>query len=243
MKKPPTLNISWALSAVLCFWFLFLHAPVFLFRKDHIEPLLYAHLVGVYAVYLACVHNAIITPSLFGGAAKPFHVWGGRIGLVLGVIGFVLGFYLTWFVYDPMEDSTFSIAITIGGLSQMQAEFCGYRSIQRYKATKLLIEQGGYDSGDGGTREKLFALEDELDRHLTDHVKWMLNLFVMACGIPAIIRLAEMIGTASIFPLIATTYCLGLGMERPIRARIQRKRAMERGLDYGEEAELAAANK
>ena len=64
------------------------------------NPLVYPHLIGAYSIYLVCVHNTLLTPSTFKGAARLFHIWIGRIGLVLGVIGFITGAILVWFIYD-----------------------------------------------------------------------------------------------------------------------------------------------
>lgn len=229
MKLPPTLNPSWALSTALCVWFLFIHTPVFLLRKETIEPLLWVHFVGVYSVYLACVHNTLLTPSAFGGAARPFHVWGGRIGLVLGVVGFLTGVYMTWVMLDPMENLGFSFGITSGGIAQMQCQIVGYRAIQNYKAVKRRIEEGDYGESDSGCDlEELLALEDEQDAHLSLHIRAMVNLFVMACGIPALIRVCERIGNAYLLPLIATTYVLGYFMTKPIATRMKAKRLAER---------------
>lgn len=45
---------------------------------------------SIHSVYLVCVHNTLLTPSTFKGAARPFHIWIGRVGLLLGVLGFVI---------------------------------------------------------------------------------------------------------------------------------------------------------
>jgi len=77
------------------------------------------------------VHNTLFTPSVFGGAARPYHVFIGRVGLILGVLGFTFGAYLAW---CPVEDYSFSIPITIGGILQVNAQRIGYAAIQEYKA-------------------------------------------------------------------------------------------------------------
>ena len=122
---PPSMTISWVISTGFCFWFLWIHAPVVLSAKDYIEPLLYFHLVGAYSIYMACAHNTLLTPSSLGGAARPFHVWIGRIGLLLGVMGFLTGAILTWFIMDYTQSWGFSIGITYGGLEQMRAQITG----------------------------------------------------------------------------------------------------------------------
>ena len=222
-EVPPTLNASWVLSTVLCFWFLFIHSPIVLFRKDSIEPLLYVHLVGAYSIYLVCVHNTLLTPSTFGGLARPFHIWGGRIGLVLGTIGFFSGCVLTWIVLDPQDDMGFSIGITIGGISQILCQVFGYRSIRLFQEVRAKIKAKEYKNS-----EELLILEDEQDKHLCVHVIFMVNLFVQACGVPAAIRLGGMMGVIATVLLILLLICLSYFMAQPILKKIKAKRANER---------------
>ena len=101
---PATLDLHWVLGTCLCIWFLWIYAPVILAAKDYIPSLLYIHLFGVYSIYMACVHNTLLTPSTFGGAARPFHIAIGRLGFILGIVGFVSGFILTW-----LSDETYDI--------------------------------------------------------------------------------------------------------------------------------------
>ena len=35
-------------------------------------------------ISLACIHNSLLTPSLFDGQARPFHVYVGRVGMLAG---------------------------------------------------------------------------------------------------------------------------------------------------------------
>jgi hypothetical protein len=51
-------------------------------------------------MWCVCAHNTLLIPSTFNKADRPFHVWFGRIGLILGTVGFVSGTILTWFIYD-----------------------------------------------------------------------------------------------------------------------------------------------
>ena len=229
IQIPPTLNAPWVLTTAICIWFLFIHAPVVLVARyaHHLRPLLKVHLIGAYSVYLTCVHNALLTPSALGGAARNFHIWIGRVGLVLGVIGFVSGFYMVWFEhFDDTQDSDmgFKIGITIGGFSQMQAQIVGIRAIKLFQKTKARLQAGEY-----ATPEEKRELEDAQDHHLIMHVANMASLFAMACGIPALIRITETIGQAYLVPLIALAYGLGLGMIWPIRKKIKAKRMAKRG--------------
>ena len=83
---PPTFNIPWVIATSLCVWFLFIHAPIAISSADFFKPrLFWIHMVGVSSIYLVCAHNTLLTPSTLGGRSKPFHVWAGRIGLLLGV--------------------------------------------------------------------------------------------------------------------------------------------------------------
>ena len=233
-KVPPTLNISWVLATSICIWFLFIHAPPYLLAKDYIQPLLYVHLFGAYSVYLACVHNTLLTPSTFGGAARPFHIWIGRAGLVLGVFGFITGFILTWFIYDASNDLGFSIGITYGGVAQMHVQIMGYRAIRRYQDFKSQIEAGEYENQD-----ELIALEDEQDTQLSIHIVAMINLFALACGIPALIRVGAAIGNAYLPLLFVGAYGISYLMAKPIMNKLKASRAAARGEGLtSEESEL-----
>ena len=130
--------------------------------------------------------DTLLTPTTFKGAARLFHIWIGRIGLVLGIMGFITGAILVWFIYDHTENWGFSIGITFGGIQQMVAQYRGYKAIQSFQNIKLRISSGEYNS-----EEKLIALQDEKDKQLSLHIENMVVLFIMACGIPALIRISE----------------------------------------------------
>ncbi len=88
-------------------------------------------------------------------------------------------------------------------------------------------------------QQELFALEDEQDEHLSIHIINMINLFVLACGIPGLIRLIGAIGGIFLLPSIIGIYYLSFFMTQPIMEKMKAKRASERGLfDEGEDAEL-----
>ena len=223
-KLPPTFNIPWVIATALCVWFLFIHAPITISSDKYFKPrLLWVHLFCVYTIYLVCAQNTLFTPSTLNGAARPFHIWAGRIGLILGVVGFYTGFVLTWFIMDPQEDLGFSIGITYGGVAQMQAQYMGYRAIKRYQKVKAKIEAEEYQN-----QQELLTLEDEQDEHLSNHITWMINLFVLACGIPAMVRLAG-IDPMYLIPSIISLYFVSYFMAQPIKERVKAKRVFQRG--------------
>jgi len=196
----------------------------FLLSQEHIKPLLYVHLIGAYSIYLVCLHNTLFTPSTLGGAARPFHIWAGRIGILLGIMGFYTGIVLTWFILEPAQNLGFSIGITYGGIAQMHLQFLGYRAIRRFQKVKAKIEAGEFEN-----QRELLSLEDEQDEYLVIHITSMINLFVFACGIPALMRLGEVIGYIFLLPLITIMPCVSYFMVRPIIERMRTKRASERG--------------
>mmetsp|Transcript_54116 Transcript_54116/g.114971 ORF Transcript_54116/g.114971 Transcript_54116/m.114971 type:complete len:231 (+) Transcript_54116:52-744(+) len=214
-------NPYWAIATCLCIWFLCIHAPVVLSAKDHIRPLLYLHLVGAYSVYAACVHNTLVTPT----KSRPFHVWIGRFGLVLGVVGFITGFVLVWFINNFRQNYGFSIGITYGGMAQMQLEFVGYRAIRRFQKIKAQIAACEYKS-----EQELLALQDEQDAQMKVHVQSMMNLFVLACGIPALMRICDAAGYAYLPLLLILAFCLSHLMTRPFLEKMKATRLSERNV-------------
>lgn len=203
MNVSKNVNLSWIAATGLAVWFLFWHAPVF-WKNRHIlqtprDVVLAVHIVAAGIVYLACAHNCLVTPSVHP-LAKVSHTWIGRLGLLTGIIGFSLGTYLTWSRLtmgggaEAVEGSTtlgFSIPITIGGILQIICELRGFRAIRHYKSLRTMIEQlqlTGRSTCDYG--DELRKLREAQDGALRSHIDNMLSLFVMACGIPAGIRLA-----------------------------------------------------
>lgn len=224
---------SWVAATALCIWFLWIHAPTFLSTKDYIQPLLYFHLIGVYSIYLICVHNTMLTPSALNGAAKPFHIWLGRVGLILGVFGFATGFILVWFVYDFSQNWGFSIGITYGGFAQMQLEILGWKSIKKFQMIKAQINAGEYKD-----REELVLLQDEQEAQLTAHIQSMIRLFVLACGIPALLRICDVVGYGYLPLFLIIVYSLTYFMTRPFLKRMEDKRTSERNHGNSEYAQL-----
>ena len=220
-EVPETLNIYWVLGTCLCVWFLWIHSPAVLLAEDFIPPLLYIHLFGVYTIYMACVHNTLLTPSTFGGAARPFHIWVGRFGLILGVIGFVSGFILTWLTNQTYPLS-FTIGITSGGIGQMFAEVGGYKAIRKYKEIKAQLEAASPHMDD----EERFRLEDEQDKNLIIHISTMIILFFLACGIPALMRVTD--SSLWLFLFIFSAYFCAIALSKVYADKILNKRRTER---------------
>jgi hypothetical protein len=205
-------TVFWAGATGLGLWFFLLHAPVALKGRHVIgDPLFVTHLLGAGSIYFACMHNSLLNPSL-GRFVRFCHVNLGRIGFVLGVVGFVTGFILTW-TRVGMTNPGFSIGITIGGFSQMYAQYSGYQAIQRYRRLKgqeEILNSGSYVTpadarppvspnsarqGDSSLSSSaaLALLADQKEEAIRQHVSAMIPLFVCACGIPAIIRVSEKI--------------------------------------------------
>ena len=169
-----------------------------------------------------CTHNTLLTPSTFKGAARKFHLWIGRIGLLLGVMGFVTGAILVWFIYDYTENWGFSVGITFGGIQQMIAQYRGYKAIRSFRNIKLQIVSGEYKG-----EKELIILQDEQDKQLSIHIENMVALFVMACGIPALIRISEAY-EINILILIGIANVLNIAMSKPLLNGIKTRRIDDR---------------
>ena len=208
-------NLFWTAGTGLAIYFLFVHAPQYLSSfggVSNISPTLWIHLVGVYPIYLACIHNTLITPTTFKKWAKPLHIWIGRIGLTMGVVGFVTGVILEWTTLDR-ENLGGAIGVTIGGTIQMTAQFFGYRAIKRHQDFKKKIsklqqeaqveqkntiadDENGCPNDDvnnNNNNKDEIEIIDELkikrDSALISHVYNMLGVFLLGCGIPSLNRL------------------------------------------------------
>jgi hypothetical protein len=143
-------NPYWGAVTGLAFWFLLWHTPTF-WKNRHIsrDLVLAVYIVAAGTIYLACVHNCLITPSLHP-IAKISHTWIGRLGLLSGIVSFSLGFFLAWSRLALLGSSStdddavvvgsttlgFSIPITIGGILQIVCEVQGFRAIRKFKRIK-----------------------------------------------------------------------------------------------------------
>jgi hypothetical protein len=203
---PSTLHYGWVAATALCVWFLLYHAPRVLRERDsRIAPLLWVHLVGAYGIYMGCVHNALLTPSVVGAA---WHKWVGRVALVLGVVGFTAGFLYTWWWWsDVNQNLPFAIGVTMGGIAQISSQYLGYvhiKEYQRYRDLLLSLEQESgvvaaaaaavpnkATSATSARDEKAAVYRAARDVALEKHIANMISLLMMACGIPALVRLAE----------------------------------------------------
>jgi hypothetical protein len=203
---PSTLHYGWVAATGLCVWFLLYHAPRVLRERDsRIAPLLWVHLVGAYGIYMGCVHNALLTPSVVGAA---WHKWVGRVALVLGIVGFTAGFVYTWWWWSDVDQNLpFAIGVTMGGMAQISSQYLGYvhiKQYQRYRDLLLSLEQESGvvaaaaaavpNNATNATRardEKAAVYRAARDVALEKHVANMISLLLLACGIPALVRLAE----------------------------------------------------
>jgi len=138
-------------------------------------------------------------------------------------MGFITGAILVWFIYDYTENWGFSIGITFGGIQQMVAQCKGYKAIRSFQNIKAQIESGEYN------KEELIALQDEQDKQLSIHIENMVALFIMACGIPALIRISEAY-EIHILILIGIANVLNIAMAKPLLNGIKTKRLNKRNL-------------
>lgn len=185
---PNNLSIYWVFATSIACWFLFLHSPPFIIRRKVFQDFpLAAHMFAAYTIYLTCIFNTMLTPSSLHGKARPFHVWIGRIGMVMGLISFALGLFCAWWPYRQPPFG-FSFGITIGGVAQIAAQRAGYRAIRRFRTLKAEVEE---KERVGSKREELDELKQAKESALRSHIYNMVSLFVAACGIPAGLRLSE----------------------------------------------------
>ena len=189
---PKNLTLYWALASSIAIWFLFIHAPEFIIRrKAYADFPLATHLIGAYSIYLACMFNTLLTPSTLNGKARLWHVWIGRAGMVSGLTSFGFGLYCAWWPYRPIRPPLgFSIGITIGGIAQIATQRAGYRAIKRFQVLKAKLKEA--EEGKAGN-EEMEELKTQQNLALRKHVYNMVTLFVSACGIPAGLRMAEML--------------------------------------------------
>ena len=186
-------NPYWGVTTGLAAWFLLLHTPRF-WSSRHILAIgdvkLATHIITAATLYLVCIHNCLITPAI----SRLAHVWVGRVGLISGIISFSLGAFLAWSRLVLSEETNvegsttlgFAIPITIGGMLQIVCEVIGYRAIRKYQHTAQELQDNSK------TMAEDYRQSLELQKHeaLKLHISSMLGLFVMACSIPAGIRLA-----------------------------------------------------
>lgn len=192
----------WLAASSLAIWFLLIHAPVWLWRQDvarRQDPWLILHLCGAAGIYLVCVHNAMFTPStpmplawLFAERTRAHtadkftcrtaHVWFGRLGMILGVIGVTTGAYMIWVRQEG--ERTFGIGVTIGGALQLYAQLHGWKAIREYQRLDKIL----CDDSSPIAEEEMKEVVQAKEKAVQAHIGYMLGLFCCACGIPAAIR-------------------------------------------------------
>lgn len=226
------INLPWFAATGLAVWFLFIHTPKFWIDRKVIprDVLLAIHIIAASTIYLSCAHNCIFTPSfknIFGKSSIFMHIWIGRIGMVAGIISFSLGAFLAWsrLGLDTVGGTTlaFALPITIGGIAQLSAQYNGYLAIRQYKSLGNEIDVKLRQAEDVSvSKEQKVYVMDEIEimkslqrKALRKHIGNMISLFVSACGIPAGIRLAELVtggsdGVATIFAIVAIIVTLSL---------------------------------
>jgi hypothetical protein len=204
-------TIFWVAGTGLALWLFLIHGPTTQHdRPVRQDPLLLIHILGAASIYFACIHNSLLTPSL-GSFVRFCHVNLGRAGFVMGVASFITGFILS-VTRIRVTNPRFPIRIATGAF-QMYAQYQGYQAIQRYRDLKrqeeLLLSRGSDETPRSDeasvtcylrlTESTEFTsiartvLADQKEEAIRQHISAMIPLFVLACGIPAIIRVSESI--------------------------------------------------
>ena len=205
--KIPARFWYWLAASSLAIWFLFVHAPVWLWHQDvtrRQDPWLLLHLCGASGIYLACVHNALFTPSTPMPLARLFairtnaddndmpvtcrcaHVWFGRLGMILGVLGVTTGAYMVWIRQEG--ERFFGIGVAIGGALQLYAQFFGWKAIREYQRLNQVLRDNEKSSSSEEERQQVVQAKEKA---LQIHIGYMVGLFCCACGIPAAIRFSD----------------------------------------------------
>jgi hypothetical protein len=226
------INLPWFAATGLAVWFLFIHTPSFWINRKLItrDVILAIHIIAASTIYLSCAHNCMFTPSftnIFGKSSKFMHIWVGRVGMVAGIISFSLGAFLAWsrLGVDTVGGTTlaFAIPITIGGIAQLNAQYNGYLAIRQYKSLEkeIAIKIQQTEDISISKEQKIYLIDETNNMRLSQrkalrkHIGNMISLFVSACGIPAGIRLAELVtggsdGVVTIFAIMTIIVALSL---------------------------------
>ena len=159
-------NIYWLIGVALAIWFLFVYAP----PRFHsgLSWMSIVHFVGAYSFYLVCIWNIFHTPS-HGSVYRNLHVWLGRYAMVLGYVATAFGFYVTWRPGSYVPRSS-AIGLSVGGVLQVFVQTRAWYSMRR---ARQIVD-------DPEKKQKL------IESHAGD----MVAAFLLACGIPAAIRLS-----------------------------------------------------
>jgi Kef-type K+ transport system membrane component KefB len=132
-------------------------------------------------------------------------------------VGFITGVVLAWHLdFDP-DELGFSIGITVGGTIQMLAQHLGYHAIKRHQHAKAEIAK---IAGEVGLEEKVDELRKERDEALQMHVRCMLAVFFLGCGIPSIMRISVGDNNWITYVLIVVSAVLDLLYSRIVQRRI-----------------------
>lgn len=143
--------------------------------------------------------------------------------MVFGVFGFLAGLYICWWPWrEVLPPVGFSIGISIGGIAQMILQTLGYKDIKRFQRIQSEIErltspssssppaqdvpnnQSNLLPNDGSenTEELIEQLKEEKVKALNGHISNMISLFVVACGVPAAMRIADFLAIDGTVALI-----------------------------------------
>lgn len=112
------------------------------------------HIGTAATLYLACVHNCVVKPSISQWA----HVGCGRMGLLSGLVSFSLGAFLAGSRLalsstKAVEGATtlgFAIPMTIGGILQIICQVRGYQAIHKFQRLSQQLQDDSQTFSAGG---------------------------------------------------------------------------------------------
>jgi len=167
-------NVYWCLATLLGCWFFFVYTPVL--RKESYTwdfPFV-AHLLVAGLVNFVCLWNTFHTPS-HGEAYRRAHVILGRAAVSCVFVGSMTGMICSHDsgrLRPDAEGGNRSIILTVGGIVSMIGSAIGMWAIYMMR------------------RERD---EKKKQRYLLLHVVMMVALLLAGCGIPALMRVVEVL--------------------------------------------------
>jgi len=171
-------SIYWLLATLIGLWFIFIHTPQHITAKgvQDYGVVFWMHITLACFTYIACMWNVFHTPS-HGPWYANIHILVGRTAVFTSLVGFSLGMVAAW---GPGSTTSFgfAIGITSGGIGQIICTIIGFSAIKLHQWEK----------------EKPVPDEKWKQRYLRIHIGTMLGLFFPSCGVPAVMRIFEMVG-------------------------------------------------
>ena len=223
MGLPSTFTLSWLGVSSVHSWFMFVEAPPdVLARQAYKSPLFAIHLVAAYTMNLACMYNTLYTPkNLTGTTYSKIHRWIGRVSNPAGLVTAVTGVGLAVWPWGPFNPPrAFAVAVTVTGALQVAVQYMGTRAIQKYQTLRQQLSKLS-------SPEERQAVKDAMTVALNQHISYMLQLFVLCCGGPAMQNVYEAlfpqwmpVGTPLAVPLAIPPCLYMISRMEPVYQRI-----------------------